>query len=417
VNEFSEFYSSVHRGNGFKSILSTEIYEQCRETVLDFMGADKNNNAAIFVRNSTEGINIVASIFNFQKGDIVICSRMEHHSNDLPWRRNSEVKYIDIDVNGELDLNHLESLLLEYGNRVKLIAVTGASNVTGYINPVHEIAKLAHKYGAQILIDASQLAPHRKINVMEDHSEEHLDFIVFTGHKLYAPFGAGVIIGPKVFFNSADPFMLGGGIVKLVTDDMVYWEEAPERNEAGTPNIIGALAIASAIKQIEEIGMKEIVAHENMILKYMLHGIKNIDGIILYGCKDADSSKRLGVVSFNVKDVPHALVASVLSYEYCIGVRNGCFCAHPYVLRLLQMHPEEIERHQINILNNDKRNLPGLVRASLGIYNTVEDIDRFLLALKNISEGKIANRYVRNQKQGTYVPENCTFNWTDTFKL
>lgn len=417
VNEFSEFYSSIHRGSGFKSNISTEIYEQCKEIVMGFVGADKEYNTVIFVKNATEALNKVAAIFNFCDGDIIICSRMEHHSNDLPWRRKAEVHYIDIDENGILNLSHLEMLLKLYGNRVKLVTVTGASNVSGYINPIHEIAKLAHSFGAKILIDASQLAAHKKLDVKNESNEDHLDFIVFSGHKLYAPFGTAVIVGPRSFFNKAEPDTVGGGMVKLVTDDVVYWEESPEKNEAGTPNLIGAVALATAIKQINDIGMKSIEEHEYLLTEYLLQRIKKIDKIRIYGSVEADKEKRLGVVSFNLDSISHGLVAAILSYEYGIAIRNGCFCAHPYVFRLLNLHSKDIQSHRLSILNNDKSKVPGLVRVSFGLYNTIEDIDRLILALNMISKGKIKRKYIIDKEHGTYMPKNWNFSMGDIFKL
>ncbi|RII31884.1 aminotransferase class V-fold PLP-dependent enzyme [Clostridium chromiireducens] len=417
INEFSEFYSSVHRGSGFKSNLSTEVYEQCKEIVMDFVGADKEVNIAIFLKNATEALNKVANMFNLCEGDIIICSRMEHHSNDLPWRRKAEVHYIDIDENGELNLNHFEMLLKLYGKRVKLVTVTGASNVTGYINPIHEIAKLAHSVGAKLLIDASQLVAHRKLDVKDDNNESHLDFIVFSGHKLYAPFGTAVVIGPKEFFNTAEPDTVGGGMVKIVTDDLVYWEESPTKNEAGTPNLMGAVALATAIKQINDIGMVNIEAHEYFLTKHLLHHIKKIDKIRIYGSTEADKEKRLGVVAFNIDGISHGLVAAILSYEYGIAVRNGCFCSHPYVFRLLNLSSEEIQSHRLSILDNDKSKVPGLVRVSLGLYNTLEDMNELVLALNNISEGKIMEKYTINKEQGVYIPENGYFGFSSPFKL
>lgn len=417
INEFSEFYSSIHRGSGFKSNLSTEVYAQCKEIVMEFIGADKEVNTAIFVKNATEALNKVANMFNLVDGDIIICSRMEHHSNDLPWRRKAEVHYIDIDENGELNLNHFEMILKLYGNRVKLVTVTGASNVTGYINPIHEIARLAHSVGAKVLVDASQIAAHRKLDVKNDNNESHIDFIVFSGHKLYAPFGTAVIVGPKGFFNVAEPDTVGGGMVKLVTDEVAYWEESPERNEAGTPNLMGAVALATAIKQISDIGMKEIEEHEYFITKYILENIKKINKIKLYGSTEADSKNRLGVVAFNLDGLSHALVAVILSYEYGIAVRNGCFCAHPYIFRLLKLSSKEIQIHRLNILNNDKTKIPGLVRISVGLYNTIEDVDRLIVSLNNISEGKIKEKYIVSKEQGIYMPQNWHFNMNNKFKL
>lgn len=410
INQFAEVYSSVHRGNGFKSYISTEVYQQTREIVGNFVGADLNNHSIIFVKNSTEAINKLANTFFFNDGDMIIASLMEHHSNDLPWRKKVDIRYINVTDSGELDLDHLTYLTEKYKEKIKLVAVTGASNVTGYINPIHEISKITHSTGAKLLVDASQLAPHRQIDISK--VSEQIDFIAFTAHKLYAPFGTGVLIGPKEFFNSVDPDHVGGGTVKVVTQNEVYWDETPERNEAGTPNVFGAVALASSINFIQNLGFDEIEKHENKLTQYLFDGLSDINDIKIYGHTEADVNKRLGVVSFNLKNMHHSIVAAILSYEYGIGVRNGCFCAHPYVLKLLNINSDEFENYKSKIINNDKSNVPGLVRISLGLYNTIQDIDRLVFALKNITQGKYHKDYVFDSKCGGYIPAN----WRDKHK-
>lgn len=219
INQFSEVYSNVHRRNGFKSYLSSETYEEVRKVVGSFVGANLKNNSIIFVKNTTEAVNKLANTFIFDDRDVIIASQMKHHSNDLPWRNKAIIKYINITDNGELDMDHFISLIDKYQDKLKLVAVTGASNVTGYINPIHKIAEITHRVGAKLLVDASQLAPHREINIKSDRAVDHIDFIVFTAHKLYAPFGLGVLIGPKDFFNNVEPDHVGGGTVRLVTQD------------------------------------------------------------------------------------------------------------------------------------------------------------------------------------------------------
>ncbi len=414
INQFAEVYSSVHRGNGFKSYISTEVYQQAREIVGNFVGADLDNHSIIFVKNSTEAINKLANTFLFNDGDMIIASQMEHHSNDLPWRKKVNIEYINVTGSGELDMGHLIYLTEKHKGKIKLVAVTGASNVTGYINPIHKISKIAHRVGAKLLVDASQLAPHRRIDISKEAG--HIDFVAFTAHKLYAPFGTGVLIGPREFFNSVEPDHVGGGTVKVVTQNSVYWDETPEKNEAGTPNVFGAVALATSIDFIQNLGFDEIKQHEHNLTRYLLKGLKNIRDIKIYGHTEADTNIRLGVVSFNLKNISHSLVAAILSYEYGIGVRSGCFCAHPYVLKLLNINLNEFEKYKAQIINNDKSQVPGLVRVSFGLYNTVEDVDRLIYALNNISNGKYFRDYVFDNKFGGYVPanwkykNNCIFN-------
>jgi selenocysteine lyase/cysteine desulfurase len=259
--------------------------------------------------------------------------------------------------------------------------------------------------------------PHRKINIRSINDIEHIDFLVFTAHKLYSPFGIGVLIGPKDFFNEVEPDHTGGGTVKIVTMDDIYWKDTPERNEVGTPNVIGAVALAASINFMESIGLQVIEKHELKLVQYLLDGLNQIDNLIIYGQTGADTYKRLGVVSFNIEGIHHSLVAAILSYEYGIGVRNGCFCAHPYVLKLLKIDGERFEKYKAQILNRDKSQVPGMVRVSLGLYNTKKDIHELLNALKNISKGNYCKEYVLNKNYGSYAPLNWNFNYHDFFTL
>lgn len=417
INEFSAIYSSIHRGNGFKSLLTSEIYEQARYMALKLINADTTKNTAVFVMNSTEAINMLVRLYKMDKNDIVISTRMEHHSNDLPWRQYANVKYIETTPEGELDMEHFVKLIQTYKDRIKLVSITGASNVSGYLNPIHEIARLTHEAGAAVILDASQLVPHRFTDIRENNDIGHIDFVVYTSHKLYAPFGTGVLVGPRDFFNHMEPVNTGGGTVKMVTEDDVIWDETPEKNEAGTPNVMGAVALAASIKQIQMLGYPSIEEHESSLTEYLLEGLKRINGIRIFGFPKADINKRLGVVSFQVEGVPHALVSAILSYEYGIGVRNGCFCAHPYVLRLLGVDKMEVERHRMDIMAGNKSQLPGLVRVSIGLQNTYEEIDKLLCTLKNITRGEYSHNYYLDYKTGAYIHKDCDINYQNYFNF
>lgn len=402
VQEFVRWYSSVHRGMGFKSQLATEVYEEVREKVAAFVGAPTGTNSVIFVKNTSEAINKVAHSFPFQKGDIVLTTSMEHHSNDLPWRKRAKVIYADLGPSGELDKEDYLNKLKKYGSRIKFVAVTGASNVTGIINDIHWLAKKAHEFGAKILVDGAQLIPHRAINMVGKEPGEELDFLAFSGHKIYAPFGCGVLIGPKTFFEAEEPDYAGGGTVSLVTPQEIIWANSPERNEAGTPNIIGAVALAEALKVLSEIGMDRVALHEYHLTEYALNEIKKIPGIESKGLPIADLDKRVGVIPFNVEHLHHSLVAASLSYEAGIGVRNGCFCAQPYVAQLLGIKERDIEKFRQQVIAKKKEELPGLVRASFGIYNTKEDVAALCEHLESISKGKMAKYLLQ---EGQYLPQ------------
>lgn len=380
VNNFSPLYSSIHRGTGYKSQYSSDFYDNSREIIRSFVKADSNTNTVIYVKNATEAINKLSNrLYSNSHKNVILSTEMEHHSNDLPWRSNYEVSYIAVDSNGRLSLKSLEYKLREYKDRVKLVAVTGASNVTGYLNPIHEIAEIAHKYRAKILVDGAQLIPHVELDMKPDSSPQHIDYLVFSAHKMYAPFGIGVLIGPKEVFLRGEPDYKGGGTIQIVTHDYIRWADAPERDEAGTPNVIGVAALVEAIKTFNSIGMINIEKKEKALTEYALDRLKFVPGIQLYG-NTADSSDRLGIIPFNIKDIPHRTVAAILSYEFGIAVRNGCFCAQPYVQKLLDVPKKEIRKR---IRYNDLPH-PGMVRISFGIYNTQEEVDILINALIQI---------------------------------
>jgi selenocysteine lyase/cysteine desulfurase len=308
---------------------------------------------------------------------------MEHHSNDLPWRDNYEVDYVEVDYNGRLSMKSLEYKLRKYQGRVKLVAVSGASNVTGYINPIYEIAEMAHRYKAKILVDGAQLVPHTEMDLKPDNSPQHIDYLVFSAHKMYAPFGIGVLIGPKEVFDRGEPDYKGGGTIDLVTHSFVRWAAAPERDEAGTPNVIGVMTLVESVKVLNNIGMRNIEKNEKELTEYALQRLKLIPGLQLYGNTE-DSSDRVGIITFNIKDMYHKVVATILSYEYGIAVRSGCFCAQPYVQKLLGISKKEIKRR----IKYDDLPHPGMVRISFGLYNTTKEVDTLIKALTNITNKK-----------------------------
>jgi cysteine desulfurase/selenocysteine lyase len=419
VNDFLPYYSSVHRGTGFKSQLSTHAYELAREEVLRFLGVDQQTHTCIFVKNATEGINLLSHRIRIGAGrNVVLISGMEHHSNDLPWRWASEVYHVALTPDGRLDEDDFDSKLQIFGSRIALVSISGASNVTGWINPIHRLAEKVHAVGAQIAVDCAQLAPHRKIDMLPLDNPAHLDYVAFSAHKMYAPFGSGVLVGRKDTFKEGNPFMRGGGEVDIVTLDNVVWSAPPERDEAGSPNTVGAVALAAAIKQLQEIGMETVARHEAELTAYALRRLKEVPGIIIYGDSDPDNaSNRLGVVPINLEGLSHYLVAAVLGYEYGIGVRNGCFCAHPYLLHLMGVSPEEAREVRTHILANDRTQTPGMVRISFGIYNTTEEIDVLVEALQNIRQGKYRGIYQQDRASGDYLPNGYQTNFSAFFKL
>ena len=412
LEQFFHWYSSVHRGTGFKSLLSTHVYERCREAVADFVGADTGYHALIFVQNATHALNKLAQRVCAGRGSLVISTVMEHHSNMLPWRRlGCDVEYARVNpADGSLDLEDLEARIRRNRGRLSLVTVSGGSNVTGHMPPIRRIARLAHAYGARMAVDATQLVPHRPFRMGDPDDPERIDFAAFSAHKMYAPFGCGVLIGPQHVFEEGPPEVVGGGTINAVTMDEVIWAPPPERDEAGTPNVPGALALAAAIKTLDSIGMQQLAEHERMLTRRALRKLAAIDGLTLYGSQDADLTEdRLGVVTFNVGSIEHAKLAAVLGYEWGVGVRNGCFCAQPYVRELLGVSDDEMRSIVAKLAAGDHTTVPGMVRMSLGVYNTAEEVDYFVEALAAVLRDGPRGKYIQDPQHLDYTPDPPVF--------
>jgi selenocysteine lyase/cysteine desulfurase len=405
VERFMPYYSSVHRGTGFKSRLSTVAYDQAHEIIARFVGANLETNTVIFGKNTTEAVNKLSYRLPMNEESVVLSTQLEHHSNDLPWRRRAEVIHIMATPEGRLDEDDFDRQLRRYAGRVALVAVTGASNVSGFIQPIHRLARKAHEAGARILVDAAQLAPHRQVDMKADDDPEHLDFVALSAHKMYAPFGTGALIGPNEVFLQSAPEYPGGGTVDVVTLDEVHWAGMPDRDEAGSPNVVGAVAMAAAAQVLMEIGMDNVADHEEKLIAYTLERMGRIPGVRVYGETDpARAAEKVGAIPFNLEGVSHFLLAAILGYEGGIGVRSGCFCAHPYVVHLLQMGEDEASTWRQQMLQGDKSEMPGMVRASFGCYNETEDVDRLLEMVERVARGDYHGDYRLIRSTGEYIP-------------
>ena len=418
VTEFLGWYSSIHRGNGFKSQIASIAYDDAHRIVGEFVGADPETHTVIFSKNSTESLNKLARTLQLRPTDVVITTLMEHHSNDLPWRQVARVEHVGVDERGALDEAHLDQLLDRHKGSVRLLAVTGASNVTGYINPIHRLAEKAHAAGAEVLVDVAQLAPHRSVDVRSLDDPAHLDYVVLSAHKMYAPFGTGALIGRQDTFLRGDPDMVGGGTVDLVTLDDVRWAGLPDREEAGSPNVVGAIALAQAILSLREIGMGAVAEHEARLTAYLLDKLARVPRVRVFGIADpARAAEKVGVVPLVVSGMDHYLVSAMLSAEGGIGVRNGCFCAHPYLLKLLGVGEDEARAYQQEIGEGIKARLPGLVRVSFGCYNDESEVDWFVEVLERIVRGEARGSYVQNPASGAYSAEGFAPDTTRYFAL
>lgn len=406
VDRFLDYYASVHRGTGFKSQLATWAYEQARQATLDFVGADPASHTCIFGKNTTEAINKLARRLDLGPTDVVLTTEMEHHSDDLPFRAAARVVHVRVDAQGRLNEADFDNQLRRHAGAVRLVAVTGASNVTGFVNPIHRLAEKAHAAGARFLADCAQLAPHRAVDMRSLDDPGHLDFVALSAHKLYAPYGTGALVGRRDAFEAGEPDMRGGGTVEVVTLDSVAWAGPPDRDEAGSPNVLGAVALMLAITELKAIGMTAIAAHEAELTAYTLERLTKMPGIRIFGDADPQTaSNRLGVIPFEVKGVSHFLVAAILGYEFGIGVRSGCFCAHPYVLRLMGLDHDRSQTVRARILAGDRRDMPGMTRISFGLYNTTQEIDRLLEALACVAAGKYTGRYMQEPSTGEFRPD------------
>ena len=401
VHNFSDVYSSVHRGTGYKSRLSTEAYEQARQLVAKFLGVDDKAQVVIFVKGTTDALNRIAAEEARLDGRQVLVTAMEHHADLLPWRHRSGHVIVDLTEDGHIDLDAIERELRRANGRISLVALCGASNVTGFVSPIHEVAELAHRYGARISVDAAQLAPHHRIDVRPAGDPTHLDFVSFSGHKMYAPYGAGVLVAPRDFFAGA-PEVMGGGAISIVTWDDTVWADLPDREEAGSPNVIGAVAIGAAIDTVLGLGFDAMLDYEVALGERLLAGLSRIPKVGVLG--GARSSKnRLALASFVVEGMHHGLVAAALSHEWGIAVRHGCFCANPYVFHLLHMTRDEVVAVEGEVTAGRRSALPGAVRASLAPYNTAAEVDRFLEAVAAIAGGRLNSMYEQSQ-DGEYAP-------------
>lgn len=378
---FLHHYANTHSDLHFGARIATHAYAWAHDRVLAFTGADPGVHACAFAGSgSTGGFNRIARALRALRPErsTVLVSAMEHHSNDLPHRKHA-AKFAHIPLTGEppafggIDLTALERLLDTHRGDVRYVAVAAASNVTGIVNPLRPIAELVHAHGALLVVDGSQLVMHAPVDMGEG-----IDFLVFSGHKVYAPGSPGVIVARRDLLAAIEPDEVGGGIVDDVSlDGYVVSTRFPDREEAGTPNIVGAVLLGAALDTLMRVGMEAVRSHEQALLGPFLQWLASQPGATVYGDADLGRTPRTGTVAFNLRGLDHALVAAALNDYWGIAVRNACFCAHPYVREMLKPElwalDEEIDIEQAEGLAALRRR-QGMVRASLGLYTTGEDL-------------------------------------------
>ena len=399
MKKYMPYYSNTHTDAHFGAKLSTREFEWAHNMVLSFVNADPDRYTAFYVGSGTTGgINRIARTLKEKRPDrrVVITSVMEHHSNDLPHRRNFEqVVHIPTVTNanqlGCVDIKRLEKALQQHGDNVNYVSVTGVSNVTGIINPIYDIAELAHRYGTLVVIDAAQMAAHVPIRMSgHDNPDHNLDMVALSGHKIYTPASPGVVVTRKDLFADIEPVEVGGGMVDDVhINRYLPTRKFPDREEAGTPNIAGAIALSTVLYALQKIGMDYIDDEEQRLIRYTIDKMLQIDDVLIYGDTDTDKVRRTGALSFNIKDFDHSLTAAVLNDYFNIAVRNACFCAHPYVREMitdeLSQYANEMSNEELEAMAELHR---GMARASFGLYNDEADVDALVSALKQICGNK-----------------------------
>jgi selenocysteine lyase/cysteine desulfurase len=374
------FYGSVHRGGGERSRRTTEVYEHARASLASFVGAD-DDFVVVFVRNTTEAINLVAAAL--PERSRILCTPLEHHANLLPWMTR-EVSHLPFTDSPDALLAQVEAMLTASardGGPFDMLAICGASNVTGEVMPVAALAELAREAGTRILVDAAQLAPHRAIDVRE----LDVDVLALSGHKLYAPFGTGVLVVRRGVLDDALPLLKGGGAVRSVSLDDVVWADLPQRLEAGTPNVLGAVALAGAVDALAAYGLESIEASETALARRLWHGLDSIDGCrVLRTWPHHDD--RVAVATFVLDGVEPREVGRRLGVEYGVAVRAGLFCAHPLVSHLLGTPESTLRSALERSRGGEEVQLPGAVRASIGIGVDAADVDRLLEGVAAIAD-------------------------------
>jgi len=367
-------YSSVHRGNGFASKVTSAWYEEARAEVGSFVGA-RADDTVIFTRNTTDSFNLLARAL--PRDTTVFVFETEHHSTLLPWGASRTVS-LPVPTSIERALDDLTAALRQASTRNRLVVVAGASNVTGELWPLEQIVRIARRHGARVAVDAAQLAPHRPIDI----ETTGVDYVAFSGHKLYAPFGAGVLAGRADWLDAADPYLRGGGATARVTATAATWTTGAARHEGGSPNVIGAIALAAACAAFSA-NRSAIEAHEESLLARLRHGLAAVPGIDTWSIF-GETHDRVAVVAFTIERLDSSLVSAILSAEHGIGVRDGKFCAHILVDELLEDPWGEVPATA--------------VRISIGLTNTAEHVDRLLDALVELAAHGPHRQYVRTEQ-------------------
>jgi selenocysteine lyase/cysteine desulfurase len=401
VRQFLATYGSVHRGSGFHSRVSTEIFSAARQVILELVHGDEGRLEICFTANTTSAVNKLRRKLNLRgaDGDRLFLSEFEHSSNDLPWRECRPIR-IAATPSAPLDLDDLARKLAESPARGrKVVAVTGASNLTGALSELAEIAQVTHRYGGLLFVDAAQLVAHRAIHAEGTGRDDHIDFLAFPGHKMYAPYGSGVLIGDRKILAASVSDDLGGGTVDFVTPAQFdLTADVFRRENPGTPNAVGAVAMAAAAVVLKDlIGFDAVARHEQELLDAASQRWPAIASLGVLCALDYSAARKCAILSFVMQGIDHGLLAARLSHEFGVGVRHGHLCQFAHVARLLGLSPREVAAIRGEVLSGNRDAMYGVVRASFGIGNRTAEVVRIGDALEEIGGTPERNaRYFRD---------------------
>lgn len=378
VEELFPCFTYMNESN-YNSKYITEQYAKVRDTIADFVGADVQRDMIIFTRTATEALNMMAGIVQqLEPAEIVLSTCMEHMANYLPFKFRMETELIRLNEDGMLDLDYYESLLKKYAGKVKLVTVTAASNLTGYVTPYREMARIAHRYGAKILVDAVQMVPHKPFTMGDFDADDHIDYIVFTAHKCYTGLGGAALIGPKeVLESDIQPMLLGAGVCKYTDQKRIILDQAPVRFEAGYPDIAGVTCFGKILEFMKQCDMQKIAAYEHQLREYLVIGLEQIDGVRIYGPKG--HHETIPFVAFSIRGMTYQQIGQILGYDYGIAVAAGVSGADIYAGILLGKTDEEL----YELYRSGKGY--GIVRVSMGMFNSKYEVEKFVSVIEDLS--------------------------------
>lgn len=418
IEDLLPHYSNTHSNIHNSARVMSSAFAWAHDEVLRYLDADPKHYCAAFIGSGTTSIiNRLARGLSTLRPEksVVLVSAMEHHSNDLPHRQfGNDVHYLPLTGTGirqgTIDLKETEKLLKTHQDHVNYLTFSAVSNVTGIVNPADDLTKLAHRYGALVIVDGAQSVAHQDTRFTTVNPDDSVDFFVFSGHKIYCPNAPGVMLAKRALIENMQGQDLGGGAVSDANYFDFTFAALPDREQAGTPNIIGTIALARVLEQLFSIGKSNIRQHSKSLINELNQKLREIENLTVYG---DDLAPKLGAITFNHSEIDHGLLAAILNDYYAIAVRSGCFCAHPYVSSLLkeqlwQLDLSDIPIDQQDAFINRKR---GMVRASLSLYNTSQDISRLVSALLDINAkiDELAQHYTASPDGSyhhhSYLPE------------